>query len=163
MLLVLVLITIVLVSGKNFFNLKNKDIFYGQNCVESLYGDVSTFANNAVTSKGIFVSGQTIYPLKYHILIQPSANNIILKYTSGDNIVYTASVLALTGTLPSTYYCQKNTYTMRLSGSDLQVTINKGLSQNGNFQSFILSGKNFTGSVEFRQRNIPSGIVDKLI
>jgi hypothetical protein len=40
-------------AGKNFFTIKNKDIFYGQNCVESLYGEMSSFANNAMTSKGI--------------------------------------------------------------------------------------------------------------
>lgn len=82
--------------GKSFFTIEKKDIFYGQNCLESLYGDISTFANNAVTSKGINISGQTLFPLKYHILIQTNTNSILLKYTSGDNLVYTASVLALT-------------------------------------------------------------------
>jgi hypothetical protein len=46
---------------------------------------------------------------------------------------------------------------MYLSGTNFQVTINKGLSQDQNFQSFSLSGKNFTGSIEFRQKNINSG------
>lgn len=149
--------------GKSFFTIEKKDIFYGQNCLESLYGDISTFANNAVTSKGINISGQTLFPLKYHILIQTNTNSILLKYTSGDNLVYTASVLALTWALPPTYYCKKNTYTMYLSGGNLTTTINKWLTQDQVFQSFTLSGGNFTGSIEFRQKSTTSTTADKLI
>lgn len=162
-LFVLIIIGITFLMGRPFFDLKNKDIFYGQNCLESLYGDISTFANNAITSKWIRTGGQVVYPSQYHILIKPSTNSIILSYTSGSS-VYTASLLALTGQLPWAYYCKKSNYLMTLSGgNDLKISINKSLAQDQNFQSFILSWGNFTGSIELRQKSIPAGSPDKLI
>jgi hypothetical protein len=52
---------------------------------------------------------------------------------------------------------------MSLSGKNLQVTINKGITQDQNMQSFILSGRNFTGEIELRQKNIKTNEPDKLI
>ena len=150
--------------SRNLFTIKNKDVYYGENCVESIYGNMANYATNAITSKGIISWGITLYPIQYRIDIQPSTNSIIFRYVSGDNLVYTSSILALTGnTMPGGYYCKTSNYTISLSWKELDIRINKGLQQDNNLQSFILSWASFTGSIDFYQFSTTTSEPRKII
>ena len=137
---------------RNSFQIKDKDVLYGQTCVEDVYGEIDTFVNAAIRSKSLQISGTTFaYPDKYFISLDKDTNSIQLRYQDTWGII-TYRTLALTGNVSPSYYCQTSSYDIVLSGTNLDVTINKGLAQDQNLQSFILSGAGgFTWSVDFMQ------------
>jgi hypothetical protein len=79
------------------------------------------------------------------------ANTIELNYKEGSGWILPYNAFELTGTLSASYNCQTANYDIVLSWPNLAVTINKGLAQNTNFQSFILSGWWFIWSVDVLQ------------
>ena len=68
-----------------------------------------------------------------------------------DGVIHTGKVLSLTGTVPINYNCSTNAYTMILTGGDIELRINKGLTEDSSLRSMTLSGgaNLFTGAITF--------------
>lgn len=156
LIIVMAIIWVLLLAFKNIFQVKNKDALYGESCVNNLYGDVNNYLYSAITSKAISSGSEKIYPSTYYIEFDTTdtGNAINLAYATGAGMV-SSRYLSLTGTVPSNYNCNTNAYYIALSGpSLLQVTINKGLTEDVNLRSMSLSGagigaNTFTSDVKF--------------
>lgn len=136
--LVVLILSILFFSFKNIFQIKNKDIIYGQTCIEHLYGEINNFAKSAIRSQNISSGTTNIYPDQYLIYMIPSQNTITLKYiASGTLSDY--RTYQLSWAIPSERYCHTNEYTVIISWSDTMLTINKWLGTNAQHQSFRLS------------------------
>ena len=132
------ILSILFLSFKNIFQIKNKDVVYGQTCVEHLYGEINNFAKWAIRSQTLQSGTTSIYPSQYLIYMTPSQNTITLHYiASWTGTLYQS--YQLTGNMPGDRYCQTSEYAIILSGSDNVLTINKGLGTNAQHQSFRLS------------------------
>ena len=135
--LVIMILSVLFLSFKNIFQIRNKDVVYGQTCVEHLYGEINNFVKGATRSQSI-ASGTTIYyPTQYLIYMIPSQNTISLQYIASWTQTY--QDYQITGNIPNSRYCQTSEYSLILSGSDNVLTINKGLWANAQHQSFRLS------------------------
>ena len=139
--LVILIMSVLFVAFRNLFQVKNKDVIYGQTCIENLYGDLDNFIKSAIRSQGLNSWGTIIYPDRYVIEILPSQNTITLDYII-DTVSHQYQTYQLTGNIPSQRYCQTNSYSILLSGTDNLLTINKGLGTNAQYQSFRLSWAN---------------------
>lgn len=53
LLMVMMVVSILFVAFRSSFQVKNKDVFYGQACVESIYGEINNFLYAAISSKSI--------------------------------------------------------------------------------------------------------------
>jgi prepilin-type N-terminal cleavage/methylation domain-containing protein len=53
LIIVMVVVGILFVALRSSFQVKNKEVFYGQACVESIYGQVNNFLYSAISSKAI--------------------------------------------------------------------------------------------------------------
>lgn len=143
LLLIVIVIWILTATFRNKFEPKNKDILYWETCVNNIYWDISSFVNNALTSKNILSWVERISPEQYYININPQDNSIILKYKKpNDNTDYILKSLHLTWDMPPNYYCQNNLYTMILSWNETNVIINKWLKENSEFKSFNINNRN---------------------
>jgi prepilin-type N-terminal cleavage/methylation domain-containing protein len=54
LLIVMMIISILFVTFKSSFQIKNKDILYGQACIEHVYGEVNNFVYAAISSKSVY-------------------------------------------------------------------------------------------------------------
>lgn len=143
MLLVVILVWILWIMFRNSFKPKNKDILYWEACVNNVYADISSFINNALTSKNILSWSERISPEKYFIIINPNDNTIKLEYQrTNSGTIYIYKQISLTWDMPSNYYCQNNSYTMILSWNSTTVEINKWLIENSEFKSFLINNRN---------------------
>jgi prepilin-type N-terminal cleavage/methylation domain-containing protein len=155
LLIVIVIVGVLMLAFKNIFQINNKDSLYGEACINNLYGEVSNYLYSAITSKGIKSGNVTVYPSTYYIDFNTTTNAIRLGYTTTvDGPIITGQYLTLTGTVPKNFNCRSNAYVMTLSGKSLQVIINKGLSEDANLRSMILSGvgianNTFSGEIKF--------------
>lgn len=139
--LVLLILSILFFSFRNLFQIKNRDVVYGQTCIENLYGSINNFVKWAIRSQTISSGITVIYPDRYIINMLPSQNTISLQYISS-GIIYPYQTYELTGSIPTQRYCQTNGYDILLSGNDDTLTINKWLGTNAQHQSFRLSWAN---------------------
>lgn len=148
------IVSILFVSFRSSFQIKNKDILYGQACIETIYGQINNFLHAGLSSKSLFTWVIPIFPNQYIISFMPtSGQRIQLKYTTGENT--TATVYAnieITGNINNNY-CTTNSYTIQLSWDNYDLYINKGIQENASLQSFYLSGDSLvsTGESVFRQ------------
>ena len=53
MLIVIMIVGILFVVFRTSFQVKNKDVLYGQACIETIYGEVNNFLHAAISSKSI--------------------------------------------------------------------------------------------------------------
>ena len=141
LLLVIITIWILWAIFRNSFKPKNKDILYWEACVNNIYSDISSFINNAITSKNILSWNQRVSPEKYYIDINPDNNTINFEYKK-DNNIYEYKKLNLTWDMPPNYYCETNIYTMIMSWNHTIIEINKWLKENSNLSSFIINNRN---------------------
>lgn len=149
--LVVLILSILIFSFRNMFQIKNKDVAYGQTCVESLYGEIRNFVDAAKRSKGLNSWNVLVYPDQYNIFITPTTNTIQLQYIV-NSLPYIYATRTLTGNTSAQRYCNTSSYDMVLSGNDMTVYINKWLAANAQFQWFILSGAGgFTGLINILQ------------
>ncbi len=143
MLLVVILVWILWAMFRDSFQPKNKDILYWEACVNNIYADLSSFMNNALTSKNILSWWERISPEQYFININPNNNTIILEYKRpNDNTLYKYKSLDLTWNMPPDYYCQNSMYNMILSWNATNITITKWLKENSEFKSFNINNRN---------------------
>jgi hypothetical protein len=99
----------------SIFQVKNNDMFYGQNCINNIYGNMNSFLDSATRGQSLQVSGNvTVYPDIYYIDIDKDTNTIQLNYQDSGAIL-TYNEFALTGNISSTYNCKTASYDMKLS------------------------------------------------
>ncbi len=56
MLIVMMIVGILFVVFRSAFQVKNKDLLYGEACIETIYGEINNFLHAAVSSKSLTVS-----------------------------------------------------------------------------------------------------------
>ena len=143
LLLIVIVMWTLTATFRSKFEPGNKDTLYWETCVNNIYWDISSFINNALTSKNILSWVERVSPEKYYININPQKNTIILKYNKpNDNTDYILKELNLTWEMPLNYYCQNNLYTMILSWNETNVTINKWMKENSELKGFNINNRN---------------------
>lgn len=152
-LIVMMIVSILFVTFRSSFQVKNKDVLYGQACIETVYGEVNNFLHAAISSKSVNSWGTQIFPDTYIISFIPAEQSIKLWYQSPWNPYYIYSTLLMTGN--SNNYCSSNRYAMVLSWMTYEIYINKGLQEGQNMRFFYLSWASIsTGANTFLQCDI---------
>lgn len=149
----MMIVGILFVTFRSSFQVKNKDVLYGQACIETLYGQVNNFLHAGLSSKSLFTWTTAIFPDQYIVSFVPAQQLIQLKYTEqGSEYIY--SSIALTGN--TIMYCSSNSYIIQLTWETYELHINKWLQENTALQFFYLSGTNSvsTWGNEFLQCDI---------
>ncbi len=139
--IVIIIISILMVSLKSSFQIKNKDILYGQACIENIYGQVNNFMHAWISSKSLYTTtGGKIFPDQYIFNFSTLGQKITLLYNSG-GVVQTYKTISLSGN-SNIAYCSSEKYMIKLSGDSYTWYINKGLEEI-NMQMFYLTGSKF--------------------
>lgn len=154
MLIVIMIVGILFVSFRWSFQIKNKEILYGQACIETLYGQVNNFLHAGLSSKSLLSGTTRFFPDTYIITFSPLYQKILMSYEEEGNTNFYSSI-EITGNM-NINYCVSNSYTIRLSWDNYALHINKGLQENQNLQFFFISGMNWvsTGETVFWQCDI---------
>jgi hypothetical protein len=138
MLIVIMIVSVLFVAFRSSFEIKNKDILYGQACIETVYGQVNNFLHAGLSSKSLFTWATPIFPDQYIISFNPWSGLITLAYKK-QGTTSTYSSIEFTGN-NNIMYCSSNAYTIRLTWETYQLLINKWLQENESLQFFYLSG-----------------------
>ena len=137
-LIVIMIVGILFVAFRSSFQIRNKDVLYGQSCIETLYGQVNNFLHAGLSSKSIASWIMQIFPDQYSIIFNPSAQQILLKYQEqGNEYIYNS--IDMTGDI-NISYCSSTSYMMILSWDLYEIHINKWLQEDQNMQSFYITG-----------------------
>jgi len=148
--IVIALIGILMISFKQIFQLKNKDVLYGQTCSNYIYGDLNNFINSAITNKALYSGNTQFFPNYYIISFSTEQNTINLNYQQNNGLTGTRKSLNLSGDIPSNYQCNKTEGIIKISGDNSIITIKKWLQQTENLPSFMLTqnwSMVFTGTI----------------
>lgn len=137
-LIVIMIVGVLFVTFRSSFQIKNKDILYGQACIETIYGEINNFLHAAISSKSVNSWWTAIFPNTYIITFIPSTQSIELGYKDQGNIYTIYSSISITGNGGN--YCSSNNYIILMSGNQYSVTIAKWLQETQNRLSFSLSG-----------------------
>lgn len=153
MVMVIFIVWILMLTFKNNFQINNRDKFFGEACINNIYGDINNYMYAAITSKLIFSGTEKVYPTVYYIDFKSSTNSILFSHQKSTGSIVTQTTMTLTGTnIPSNYNCKSNAYNIVLSWWNFQLKINKWLLEDSNLRSMILSGGGntyFTGEIKF--------------
>jgi len=142
-LIVIMIVGILFVAFRSSFQVKNKDVLYGQACIETLYGQVNNFLHAGLSSKSINSWGTQIFPDQYIITFDSAQQLIELKYEEqGSGYIY--SSISLTGN--NIGYCISNSYMIVMSWDTYELHVNKWLQENAALQSFYITGTNSVGT-----------------
>lgn len=144
LLIVMMIVSILFVTFRSSFQVKNQDVLYGQSCVESIYWEVNNFLYAAISSKSINSWWTQIFPDIYTISFDPNNQKIALTYKTTEDIYYTYNTIIVSGQ-NNMQYCDSKYSTLLLSGDTYEITINKWLQKNNTMKSFYLSGVSITG------------------
>lgn len=150
-LIVIMIVGILLVTFRSSFQIKNKDVLYGQACIETIYGEVNNFLHAAVSSKSVNSWGEQIFPSTYIITFDPLRQRIDLWYETSWTFYSLYRSISMTG--ESNNYCSSSSYTIVMHGDTYQIYINKWLQRTQERAFFFLSGINLvsTGANIFLQ------------
>jgi len=148
-LIVLVVVGILFVAFRSVFYVKNKDIFYGQACIESIYGQVNNFLFAGMSSKSINSWWTQIFPNTYSIHFDPDNQKIDLIYN--DDAIYNSMTISWQSNI---LYCNNNSITIYMSGDNYHIIITKGLQAQQHNKPIYLSGVDFLGRNIFWLCNI---------
>lgn len=148
-LIVMMIVSILFVTLRSSFQIKNKEVFYEQACVESIYGQINNFLYGAISSKSVNSWWTQIFPDVYNIHFDTSNQNISLQYKTTGNPYYTYNKINISGQ-NNMQYCNNNNSTLVLSWDSYEITINKWLQENNTTKAFYLSGTSITGNNIFR-------------
>ena len=151
LIMVIMLISILFVAFRWYFQIKNKDILHGQSCIETIYGEVNNFLYAGLSSKSIYVGNTNISPDRYIIRFVPGQQSINLMYITWGIYTGTYKNILLTGNNTNMMYCSKSTYIIMMTWDTYEIHINKGLQENPSMQFFYLSGKITTWNDTFLQ------------
>ncbi len=141
--IVMMIIGILFLSFKSYFQVKDKNILYGQACIESIYGQVNNFMHAGLSSKSLYTWSKAIYPDQYIIFFDAVSQTIILKYIAAQESGYYSSI-PITGN--DIMYCSSKAYKISMTWDTYEITINKGLQENAALQFFYLSGTRADGT-----------------
>lgn len=139
-LIVIMIVGILFVTFRSSFQIKNKDILYGQTCIETIYGEINNFLHAAVSSKSLNSWGTQIFPDTYIITFDPTTQHIHLWYEAQWNPYYIYRSISVTGDVNN--YCSTAAYTIVMSWDAYQVYINKWLQKTQEKSFFYFSGIN---------------------
>jgi len=114
--IILAIVSVLMLSLKNIFQVKNKDQYYAQVCTNNIYGQISNFIYQWITGKSIRTGLDNIFPDSYKIIFDPSQNWVFLYYIMSDWTTWVKNEFILSWSMPSSYYCKSNSYTISLSG-----------------------------------------------
>lgn len=162
MLIVMMIVGILFVVFRSAFQVKNKDLLYGEACIETIYGEINNFLHAAVSSKSLTVSWTQIFPARYIISFLPLEQRVTIGYEE-ENSPYTLyKNIPMTGNTID--YCRDNEYSIVLSGDTYDIAINKGLQKNQDMQFFSISwvGIVSTGENILRQCDLQQTVCKKL-
>ncbi|HCY20974.1 TPA: hypothetical protein DIC40_03870 [Patescibacteria group bacterium] len=84
LIMVIGIILVLIVSFRNIFENNNKDFLYAETCINKVHGDMNNFIYSAMTSRGLYITTGTIFPLQYTISILPD-KEIHLRYKDQNN------------------------------------------------------------------------------
>lgn len=128
--MVLAIVSILMLTLKSFFQIKNKEQYYGQVCTTTLYGQVSNFVYQWITSKLIKTGSTTIVPVTYYITFDSVVNSIVLSYLSESGTTWIVKSFYFSGNDLKSYYCQSSSYTIFLTWiNKLSIEIDKWLQE----------------------------------
>lgn len=113
MLIVIMIVGILFVAFRSSFQIKNKDVLYGQTCIETLYGQINNFVYAGLSSKVIFSGTTKHFPDQYIITFNPSTQNISLNYQENTTPYIYSSIDLSGGT--NINYCKTSTYFIHMS------------------------------------------------
>ncbi len=137
-LIVMMIVGILFVAFRSSFQVKNKDVLYGQACIETLYGQVNNFLHAGLSSKSINSWGTQIFPDQYIISFNPWSWTIVLSYeTQGSGYIYSSIEITWNTNIS---YCSSNSYMILLSWETYELHINKWLQENAALQFFYITG-----------------------
>ncbi len=153
-LIVIMIVGILFVAFRSSFQIKNKDVLYGQACIETLYGQINNFVYAGLSSKVIFSGNVKHFPDQYIATFNPNIQNISLNYQENTTTSIYSSI-DISG-WSNINYCRTSTYFMRMNGDNYTLTINKWLAENQNLQSFFITGTSSqsTGGNTFWECNL---------
>jgi len=140
MLIVIMIVSVLFIAFRSSFQIKNKDVLYGQACIETVYGQVNNFLHAGLSSKSLFTWANPFFPDQYIISFNPWSGVIHLRYKE-QGIIGTYSSIEFTGN-NNIMYCSSNAYTIQLTWETYEISINKWLQENTSLQFFYLSGTN---------------------
>ena len=151
MLIVIMIVGILFVAFRSSFEIKNKDILYGQSCIETIYGQVNNFLHAGLSSKSVNSWSTQIFPDTYNIIFSPDQQRIELQYEEQWS-THIYSSIEITGNTDISY-CSSNKYTIQLTWDTYELYINKWLQENADLKFFYISGMNLlsTGANIFLQ------------
>lgn len=136
MLIVIMIISILFVAFKSFFQIKNKESIYGQICIERIYGDIHEFLTAGLQSKAVNIDGKRIFPERYIIQFNSSTQTIGLSIVQWSEILPYQTIVVNNN---HDEYCENQRYYTQMTGQNYRVHINKGLQENANHQNFYIS------------------------
>ncbi|HMT01049.1 MAG TPA: prepilin-type N-terminal cleavage/methylation domain-containing protein [Candidatus Absconditabacterales bacterium] len=151
LIVVIVILGIIALLSQSNFDLKNKERTLSQACATALYGEIRNFFDEIQNSKGVFLSGETFFPEEYSITISPDNQNISLGFTK-NGVTNTFKTFSLSGkNLRNINYCTKSNYSLRLSGEDTQLILQKEFKNTILKPGFFISGttNTITGEIKF--------------
>ncbi len=151
MIIVIVIISVIFIAFRQYFQVQNRDILYGQSCIENIYGQVNNFLYGGLTSKTIFSGNNKNFPSLYTITFDTTSQEISLGYEENGTASNYETISLLTGN--SNNLCTTNGYQILFSGDTYTLMVNKWLKEDQNLKFFFLTGNNsnFTGANTFRQ------------
>lgn len=145
-LIVMMIVSVLFIAFRSSFQVKNKDILYGQACIETLYGQVNNFLHAGLSSKSIQSWEIQIFPDQYIISFKPDEQMIELRYMlEGSERLYNSIELIEN---KNDMYCKSNSYSITLSWETYELYINKGLQKNADLQFLYLSGTHWISTGE---------------
>lgn len=140
MLIVIMIVSVLFVAFRSSFQIKSKDVLYGQACIETVYGQVNNFMHAWLSSKSIYTGNTTIFPDQYSISFNPVDQKILLSYKKQNSgYIYNSIEFSWNTNI---MYCNSNSYTIKLTWDSYEIHINKGLQENSALQAFYISGTN---------------------
>lgn len=140
MLIVIMVISILFVAFRSSFQVKNKDVLYGQTCIETLYGQVNNFLHAGLSSKAISSWNIQIFPKQYIISFNIPQQVIVLKYVI-EQEADTYSNIPISWDTKD--YCSSNNYTIVMTWNNYTLQISKWSLENLNYSNTSIStGRN---------------------
>lgn len=134
-LIVMIIISVLFVAFRSSFQVKNKDIFYGQACIETIYGEVNNFLYAAISSKSLNSWWTQIFPETYIITFSGQVIDLWYQESEGPYTIYSSIPISEN----TNNYCSSNKYTIVMTWDSYEVYISKWLQNNQN-TNFFLSG-----------------------
>lgn len=142
LILIIIIISILFLASRNFFQVPNKHLIESEQCINTLHGQINQFFYQAITGKDQLINSIFEEPTWYKISINQTGgiSTIVLSITTGVNYTETITHKISTGIDTTLSSCNKPDYIVLLSGTDItnggsQITLSKNLINNNSVTS----------------------------